>query len=166
MVAGTAALAQGLLEALVVDSVKSIYERTTFSSSESAEHMTFQSFEADVLWRHNDEFDACLLYLRDFMQVIDKADVQHIQDFRLQYTESAQHLRRNIAGLDFEALKTKTTLIDRAVFKLSNHRLYIEIGADPEFKDIDWKTQKGNEYLLFEGAIHAVGILEPSRGDA
>jgi len=166
VVAGAVTLAHTLLEALVVESVKSLYDRTTFAQAESADHMTFQSFEADVLWRHKVEFDACLLYLRDFMQVIDKNDVQSIQDFELQYLVAACHLRNNISALDFDSLNEKLMHIDRAVFKLSNHRLYVEIGADPEFKEIDWETQKGNEYVLFEGAINAMRLLESPRSDA
>ena len=159
-------LTHTLLDALVVDSVKPFYDRTTFSQTESAEHMTFQSFEADVLRRHKNEFDACLLYLRDFMKVIDTGDVQCIQDFEISQAEAAKCLRNNISALDFESLKVKLIRMDRAIFKLSNHRLYIEIGADPELKGIDWETQKGNEYVLFEGAASVIRLLEPSRSDA
>ena len=162
-VAGAATLAQVLLQALVVDSVKPFYDRTTFSAAESTEHMTFQSFEADVLWRHKSEFDACLLYLRDFMNVIDKNDVQSVQDFGVLYVESNQNLRNNISALNFDSLKKALIRMDRAIFKLSNHRLYVEIGSDPDFKGIDWSTQKGSEYVLFEGAINAIHLLEPSR---
>lgn len=164
VVAGSATLAHILLEGLVVDSVKALYDRTTFTQAESAEHMTLQSFEADVLWWHKDEFEACLLYLRDFMQAIDGNDAQTVQGFRREYSEVARQLSNNISGLDFEALKKQLIRMDRAVFKLSNHRLYIELGADPEFKGIDWENQKGNEYLLFEGAINAINLLERSLG--
>ena len=166
VIAGAAALTHTLLEALVVDSVKPFYDRTTFSQTESADHLTFQSFEADVLWRHKNEFDACLLYLRDFMEVIDKGDVQSIQEFEVSQTEAEKCLRNNISALNFESLKDNLIQMDRAIFKLSNHRLYVEIGADPEFKGIDWETQKGNEYVLFEGAVSAIRLLDPSRGDA
>ena len=100
------------------------------------------------------------------MNVIDKNDVQSVQDFGVLYAESNRHLRNNISALDFESLKNALIRMDRAIFKLSNHRLYVEIGADPEFKGIDWSTQKGNEYVLFEGAIRAIHLLEPSRSDA
>lgn len=166
VIAGAATLTHTLLDALVVDSVKPFYDRTTFSQTESADHMTFQSFEADVLWRHKNEFDACLLYLRDFVKVIDTGDVQCIQDFEVSQAEAVKCLRNNISALNFESLKDKLIRMDRAIFKLSNHRLYIEIGADPEFKGIDWETQKGNEYVLFEGAVSAIRLLAPSRSDA
>jgi len=37
--------------------------------------MPFKSYAADVKARHKDEFEACLLYLRDFMQAIDAQDM-------------------------------------------------------------------------------------------
>jgi len=59
----------------------------------------------------------------------------------------------------------------RALFKLSNYCTYIEIGADPEFREkgIDWGTVVGGEYLLFAEVCQRVRILQngtspPSRG--
>jgi hypothetical protein len=45
------------------------------------------------------------------------------------------------------------------MFKLSNYRAYMEIGADPGFAGIDWKVAKGHEYLLFEEVLANVKLL-------
>ena len=45
------------------------------------------------------------------------------------------------------------------IFKLSNYRASMEIGADPEFHGIDWETAKGGEYLLFEQAVKSMKLL-------
>ena len=45
------------------------------------------------------------------------------------------------------------------IFKLSNYRAYMEIGADPEFRGIDWATAKGGEYLLFERVVESMKLL-------
>ena len=51
--------------------------------------------------------------------------------------------------------------VDKALFNLSNHNTFMEIGADPEFqnKGIDWETLKGHEYLLFEEILSKIKIL-------
>lgn len=49
--------------------------------------------------------------------------------------------------------------VDRTLFKLSNYRAYMEIGADPEFRGIDWTTAKGSEYLLFERVVESMSLL-------
>jgi hypothetical protein len=51
---------------------------------------------------------------------------------------------------------------NKALFKLSNYRSYMEIGADPEFqnKGIDWATVKGHEYILFVEVLNKVKVLQ------
>ena len=49
--------------------------------------------------------------------------------------------------------------VDRTLFKLSNYRVRMEIGADPEFRGIDWEIVKGGEYLLFERVVESVKLL-------
>ncbi len=51
---------------------------------------------------------------------------------------------------------------DRALFKLSNHQTYMEIGSDPAFqnKGINWDTLKGHEYVLFEEVLKKVKLLD------
>jgi hypothetical protein len=51
---------------------------------------------------------------------------------------------------------------DKALFKLSNYRTYMEIGSDPAFqnKGVDWNTVKGHEYVLFEEVVAKVRILQ------
>src|SRR6266436_3788843 len=50
---------------------------------------------------------------------------------------------------------------DRAIFKLSNHSAFIEIGVDPEFQalGIDWNTATGGEYLLFQRVFESVKLV-------
>jgi hypothetical protein len=36
----------------------------------------------------------------------------------------------------------------------------MEIGADPEFRGIDWEIVKGGEYLLFERVVESVKRLK------
>jgi hypothetical protein len=35
----------------------------------------------------------------------------------------------------------------------------MEIGADPEFRGIDWANAKGGEYLLFEQVVESIRLL-------
>jgi len=51
---------------------------------------------------------------------------------------------------------------NKALFKLSNYRTYMEIGADPEFqnKGIEWEIVKGHEYMIFEEVLNKVRILQ------
>ena len=56
--------------------------------------------------------------------------------------------------------------VNRALFKLSNYRAYQEIGAEPKLRDVDWKTVKGHEYLLFEEVVSKVKLLNLNRKDA
>jgi len=35
----------------------------------------------------------------------------------------------------------------------------MEIGADPEFRGIDWARAKGGEYLLFERVVENMELL-------
>ncbi len=139
-----------LIKSLVVKPIRALYAHTTFGPG-----MTFVSYEHDVLTRHKHEFEACLLYLRDFMQAIDADDVLAIQQFRRHRNELAHDLPDRLAMLRIEDFSHLLKSADRALFKLSNHRAYIEIGAEPEVKAmaLDWDRVKGHEYLLFEEVL-------------
>lgn len=100
-----------------------------------------------------------------FHECIDDADFKAIQALRGHRDDLAHNLVHRLPVLrsvDYELLWNS---VDRAIFKLSNHRAFMEIGADPEFQGIAWGTAKGGEYLLFEKAVEGVRLLgEQSRG--
>lgn len=152
--AGFVLVAYELVKSMIVGPIKAFYADTTFGQG-----MPFKSYDADVRARHKNEFEACLLYLRDFMEALDVDDVNTIQDLREHRNDLAHSLALKLPILrlgDYRALWDK---VDRTLFKLSNYRAYMEIGADPEFRGIDWETAKGYEYLLFERVVEAVKLL-------
>ena len=153
--AGLVLLAFELLKSMIVKPIKAMYSHTTFAGG------PFVSYEQDVKSRHKDEFEACLLYLRDFMQAIDADDMTCIQELRRHRNELAHNLPEQLASLRVEDYAELFRATDRALFKLSNYRMYIEIGADPAFKNlgIDWNTAKGNEYLLYEEVLGNIQSL-------
>jgi len=151
-----------LLKDLIVKPVKSFYMRTSFGGG------PFKSYDEDVLSRHRKEFEACLLYLRDFMEAIDSNDLQAIQNLREHRNELAHDLRNRLPNLQLESYSQLFEEVNTALFKLSNYRTYMEIGSDPEFKKlgIDWDAVKGHEYLIFEdvlGKLRALMDVTPRR---
>jgi hypothetical protein len=81
--------------------------------------------------------------------------VDCIQNLRRHRNELAHNLPEQLPRLRIEDYAELFKATDRAVFKLSNYRTYIEIGSNPEFKSqgIDWNTVKGHEYLLYEEVL-------------
>ena len=156
--AGFVLLAFELVRGMIVRPIKAFYKNTTF-----AESMPFMSYEHDVRWRHKTEFEACLFYLRDFMEAIDSDDVKTILELRYHRNEIAHELPQILSNLNIEDYHLLFKDVTRTLFKLSNYRAYMEIGADPEFKGIDWETAKGHEYLIFEEVVRKISIL--SRDD-
>lgn len=155
--AGLVLVAFELIKSLVVKPIKTFYAHMAFGQG-----MPFVSYEYDVLSRHKSEFEACLLYLRDFMQAIDSDDVQSIQELRKHRNDLAHDLPARLADLKIEDFARLLKASDRALLKLSNHHTYIEIGSDPEFKNlgIDWETVKGHEYLFFEEVFSRIQRLK------
>lgn len=153
--AGFVLLAYELVKSLIVEPIKLFYRDTTFGAG------PFKSYEADVKARHKNEFEACLLYLRDFMQAIDADDVMAIQALRTHRNELAHDLPNRLKRLDVDSYAPLLESADRALFKLSNYRTYMEIGHDPEFNDkgIDWATAYGTEYMIFREVVEKVKIL-------
>ncbi len=143
--AGFVLLAYELVKSMIVEPIKLFYRDVTFG-----EGMPFKSYEQDVASRHRNEFEACLLYLRDFMKVIDSADVRTIQSLRKHRNELAHDLVDRLPTLRVDEYRSLLVDVDRTLFKLSNYRAYMEIGADPKFAGIDWVSAKGHEYALFE----------------
>lgn len=146
-----------LIKSLIVRPIKAFYLHVTFGPG-----MPFKSYEADVLSRHHNEFEACLLYLRDFMQAIDPADFDTIQALRTHRNEVAHDLVNRLDALHAGNHTPLLERVERALFKLSNYRTYMQIAADPAFQNqgIDWSTVKGHEYLLLEEVRRKIRLLE------
>jgi hypothetical protein len=85
--AGFVLVAHELMKSMIVGPIKAFYAKTTFRPGSP-----FKSYDTDVRSRHENEFEACLLYLRDFMQTIDAEDVEAIQALRLHRNELAHDL--------------------------------------------------------------------------
>jgi hypothetical protein len=155
--AGLVLVAFELVKSLIVKPIKGFYTDVTFGNG-----MPFKSYEEDVLSRHKNEFEACLLYLRDFMRAIDSTDVLTIQGLRKHRNELAHDLAYRLDDLKIEDYAQLLEKSAKALFKLSNHRTYIEIGSDPAFQNrgIDWDTVKGPEYVLFDEVLNKVHALK------
>jgi hypothetical protein len=159
--AGYVLLAFELTKGLIVKPIKWFYYRATFGPG-----MPFKSYEEDVLSRHKNEFEACLLYLRDFMDAIDADDFVAIQGLREHRNELAHDLPAKLLTLDISKNQDLLDAAHRALFKLSNYRTYIEIGHEPELKGIDWTTVKGHEQLILEAVLDKVRLLQVTLPDA
>jgi hypothetical protein len=157
---GFVLLAYELVKSMIVEPIKVFYRDTTFEGG------PFKSYEQDVMSRHRNEFEACLLYLRDFMEAIDSADVLTIQAFRKHRNDLAHDLVKRLPALKVEEYRVLLADVDRTLFKLSNYRAYMEIGSDPEFAGIDWATAEGHEYALFETLRGKLELLHARITDA
>jgi hypothetical protein len=139
---------------MIMGPIKAFYADMTFGKG-----MPFKTYQEDVRARHKNEFEACLIYLRDFMETLDVDDVKTIQELRTHRNELAHNLPSRLPDLRLGDYKALWGQVDRTIFKLSNYRAYMEIGADPEFHGIDWATAKGGEYLLFERSVQRMKLL-------
>jgi hypothetical protein len=155
--AGFVLVAYELVKTLIVGPIKAFYSGVTFGQG-----LPFKSYDVDVLSRHKNEFEACLLYLRDFMKALDSDDVLAIQGLRKHRNDLAHDLVSRLSQLDIAAYLPLLEKAERALFKLSNYRTYMEVGSDPAFQnlDINWDTVKGHEYLAFEQILRKVRILQ------
>lgn len=145
-----------LVKGMIVGPIKAFYANTTF-----AQGMLFNSYDKDVRARHPDEFEACLLYLRDFMKAIDSANIVTIQELRRHRNELAHDLVVRLPTLRIDENRLLWEKVNRTLFNLSNYRTRMEIGADPELQtiEIDWETMRGHEYLMFEHVMESVTLL-------
>ncbi len=153
--AGLVLVAFEILKTMIVGPIKAFYADTTYGPD-----MPFKSYEEDVKGRARDEFEACLLYLRDFMRSLNADDVDTIQELRRHRNALAHDFTQMLPTLDLGQFRPLWHRVDQTLFELSRYRTYMEIGADPEFKDIDWEkdTVKGDEYHLFEQIIKKVKL--------
>ena len=151
-------MAYELVKSMIVSPIKAFYKSTTFG-----EGMPFTTYDQGVRARDKNEFEACLIYLRDFMKALDADAVRTIQALREHRNDLAHNLTTKLAILDLGEYEYEYTAlwdkVDPMIFKLKNYRAYREIGADPEFRGIDWATAKGGEYLLFERVVESMKLL-------
>jgi len=127
--AGFVLVGYELMKAMIVGPIKAFYKDTTFRQA-----MPFKTYDEDVRSRDKNEFEACLLYLRDYMEAIDDADFNTIQELRNHRNELAHDLVRRLPILRVGEHQSLWERVDRTLFKLSNYRTRMEIGADPEFQ--------------------------------
>ena len=155
--AGFILLAFELVKSLIINPIKAFYTNTTFGVG-----LPFKSYEEDVISRHKDQFEACLLYLRDFMKAIDSQDLLAIHMLRKHRNELSHELPSKLHDLRIQYYVSLLNKVNTALFKLSNYRVYMEIGSDPEFQNrgIDWNEIVGPEYLLFKNILNRVKALQ------
>ena len=127
--AGFVLVGYELVKDLIVGPIKLFYRDTTFGQG-----MPFKTYDEDVRARHKNEFEACLPYLRDFMEAVDDADLDAIQELRNHRNDLAHDLVRRLPILRVGEHQSLWERVDRTIFKLSNYRTRMEIGADPEFQ--------------------------------
>jgi len=153
---GLVLVAFELVKSLIVNPIKAFYAHLSFGKG-----MPFKSYEEDVLSRHRDQFEACLLYLSDFMKALDSDDVHAIQELRKHRNDLAHDLVNKLQDLEIARYRPLFGEVSTALFKLSNYRTYMEIGSDPEFQKmgIDWDTLKGHEYLIFEEVLGKLKVF-------
>lgn len=74
----------------------------------------------------------------------------------------AHDLPAKLKRLDVDSYAPLLEKTDKALFKLSNHSTYMEIGHDPEFqgRGINWDTVYGTEYMIFKEVVEKVKILQ------
>lgn len=100
-----------------------------------------------------------------FLEAIDSEDVLTILALRKHRNDLAHDAPSMLHKLDIKHHLHLLEKTNKALFKLSNYQIYIDIGSDPEFKNkgIDWDTIKRPEYELFEEVLNKVKILQGSR---
>jgi len=110
--AGYVLVAYELVKSMIVGPIKAFYADTTFGQG-----MPFKSYDEDVRSRHKNEFEACLLYLRDFMEALDADDVKTIQDLREHRNDLAHTLARKLPDLRLDEYQTLWSKVDRTLFQ-------------------------------------------------
>lgn len=152
--AGYILLAFELVKSLVVEPVKQFYSHSTFGVD-----MPFKSYDSDVAFRNKNEFEACLLYLRDFIEAIDSIDLFAIQKLRQHRNDLAHNLPAMLPKLCVKENRKLLDDVHKALFKLSNYEAYKQVGSEPALQGVDWNTAKGHEYLILEAVISKAKLL-------
>lgn len=148
------------VKTLIVNPVRAFYSNITFSDSSP-----FTDYETDVRSRDKNEFEACLLYLRDFMEAIDLADYTVVHSLREHRNDLAHHLADRLDDLEIGRNVGLLREARDVLFKLSNYNVRMEIGADPEAQAVidDWETVYGDEYSIINRIVAEVGALADLR---
>ncbi len=157
--AGFVLVANELMTSMIVRPIKFFYEDVTFTGG------PFKNYDDDVKSRHKNEFEACLMYLRDFMEAINDQDFDAIQALRAHRNVIAHDVVDRLARLHPTDHRDLWINAERALYRLSQYRTKMEIGADPEFAHIDLETVKGHNYLIFEAIVEKVGVLSDEDAD-
>ena len=105
-----------LVKSLIVNPIKAFYTNADFG-----EGLPFKSYEIDVLSQHKNQFEACLLYLRDFMKSIDSEDVLTIQSLRKHRNNLAHNLPSLLPKLNISDFQPILENTDKILFKLSGY---------------------------------------------
>jgi len=147
---GLILLAFEVVKELVIVRVKNFYADIVFGDG-----VPFETYEDDVLARHKDVFEASLLYLRDHFEAISAEEMDAIQELRQYRNRIAHELPQLI--LDMVPAQNELMLAKAraCLFRLSNFWIYIDIGADPAFKNrsINWNTIAGTDLMLLDQII-------------
>ena len=146
--AGLFLVAFELIKQLVVKRVESFYNGIEYGPGGP-----FKNYKADVLVRHKHVFEASLLYLRDHFEAISAEDLDAIQRLREYRNEIAHNLPTMLGAMDPVSSEALLVRARESLFRLSNFWVYIDVGADPEFRDTDWKTVYGSDLVLLDRII-------------
>jgi hypothetical protein len=155
--AGLFLVADELIKKLIINPVAAFYRNMTFG-----EGLPFTTYEKDVLSRHKNKFIATLLYLRDHYEAISDDDLKAICFVGERRHTIAHELSTEILNLHPEDDDKILRRARDALFKLSNFWIYIELGADPEFHDVDWVAAQGADVTLLDALIERTRCLRGS----
>jgi len=135
-----------VIKSLIIRPIKTFYYHVTFSDD-----FPFKTYELDVLSRDKNEFMACLLYLKDFMEAIDGNDIVIIQELREKRNQIAHELMSYLFTFNPNEIDTLLEKAKRVLFKISNYRVRMDIGYELQIKNIkvDWDKLVGTEYIIF-----------------
>jgi hypothetical protein len=149
-------VADELVKNLIINPIRAFYAGASFGSE-----MPFISYEEDVLPRHSHEFDACLLYMRDFVQVLDSKDVLALQALRKHRKQLARDLIGGLRKLEIDRHVGTLTAVNAALYKLRSDR---SLGGNAlvsltQHRSIDWISRAGTEQRIFDDVVREIVSL-------
>ncbi len=149
--AGLILISFEIVKNLVIEPIKAFYQYVTFRPG-----LPFKTYELDVLSRDKHEFKACLLYLCDFMEAINKDDINVIMDLMEKRNLVAHELSSILETFEINDYYQVALKVKEVLFKISNYRINMELRADPKFKHLSWNEVVGDEYILFEKILETI----------
>jgi hypothetical protein len=155
--AGLFLVADELIKKLIINPVAAFYRNTTFGKG-----LPFTTYGKDVLARHKNKFLATLLYLRDHFEAISDDDLKEISLVGERRHSIAHELSTEIFNLHPQKDEEILSRARDALFKISNFWVYIELGHDPEFDDVEWATAHGADVTLLDLLIQRTRNLRVS----